>query len=83
MKEPPTTEEARGNGQVTTGPGPFKRGEDSISQAMRNPEMRSGDTTGKAMVCEVMEDLVERQLLPVEMLCTDAQRRSEPERRES
>jgi hypothetical protein len=82
MKEPPTNEEARGNGQVTTGPGSLKRGEDSSSEARRNPEMRSGETTAAAMVPHVLANFYQAAGIPAaEMLVTDEQRRSVPERR--
>jgi hypothetical protein len=89
MKEPPDQEKTappdatRGTAMEVS-----ERGEDSISEAMRNPEIRSGETTAAAMVPHVLADFYQaagipaaaRQLLPVEMLVSDEQRRTEPER---
>ncbi len=90
MKEPPDPSKERppGRGQPTAGEKNQERGEVSISEAMRNPEIRSGETTAAAMVPHVLANFyqaagipaAERQPLAVEMLVTDEQRRSKPER---
>lgn len=83
MKEPPDQEKtAPPDGTRGTAMEVSERGEDSISEARRNPEIRSGDTTPAAIVPE-LADLAARQLLPVEMLVPEHQRRSEPERIQS